>query len=641
MAFSHPIEPLPEDDHVIRAALQDADIPSLLPTLAYVTGDLSLLRDDLRPDPTDLLGVQGGLTEEQQQEARELAFEALVRWRDAGSQVASTPSPDVLGRIASFAVGPMEHYMPLLVEELGDSAGHDARAPQWSKDEVAPDAEFRVAVVGAGMSGLLTAYRLQQAGVPYVVLEKNADVGGTWLENLYPGCRVDVTNHLYSYSFVPKDDWPQHFSTQDVLLDYFRDFADEFGLRKHIRFETEVLSAEYSDERATWTLRLRTPGGEEETLECQAVVSAVGQLNRPSYPSIEGAESFAGPTFHSARWDHDVDLAGKRVAVIGTGCSAAQFIPIIAEQVAHLDVFQRTANWFAPTPDYHEEVALGLQWLFRHVPYYSQWHRFWLFCVYAEGMLPATEVDPEWPQQGRSVSAANDEMRALLTEYIEAQFPDDPVLREKVVPTYPPAAKRMIRDNGVWAATLKRDNVDLVTEDIERITPQGIVTKDGQERPADVLIYATGFTASHFLTPMKVKGRGGVDLHEQWNGDARAYMGIALPSFPNFFLLYGPNTNIVVNGSIIFFSECEVNYVLGCLRLLLEGKHRAMDVKKDAHDAYNVRIDEGNRRRTWGASTVNSWYKNANGRVSQNWPFTLLEYWQQTQEPIPADYELL
>ena len=237
------------------------------------------------------------------------------------------------------------------------------------------------------------------------------------------------------------------------------------------------------------------------------------------------------------------------------------------------------------------------------------------------------------------MSAANDIVRMLLAEYINAEFADRPDLRDKVMPTYPPGAKRMLRDNGIWPRTLKRDNVQLITTPIREITPTGIVTEDGTAHDVDVLIYGTGFTASQFLTPMKIVGRSGVELHEQWNGDARAYLGVAVPGFPNLFCLYGPNTNIVINGSIVYFSECGVRYILGLVELLLEGGHRAIDVRKDVHDEFNELVDAENRRMAWGWSDVNSWYKNSNGRVAQNWPFTLLEYWKRTLEPNPDDFD--
>jgi 4-hydroxyacetophenone monooxygenase len=638
--FLDEIAPITASDDDIRAVLEDAELLPLLAALAYATSDLTLLRPELRPDPNLNALPQGGLTAEQQREARAVAFDALVRFRDDGSRPAPPPSRDDLVAIMEFAVGgsQMDDYVPLLEEELA-LRGDDRRGPDWHRREVAPDTDFRVAVIGAGMSGLLAAHRLAQAGVDFVVLEKNADVGGTWFENSYPGCRVDNPNHNYSYSFAQRHDWPLHFSSQDVLLDYFQSCAEAFGVREHIRFGTEVLSATWSDTDLVWTLSVQASDATHETVVADAVISAVGQLNRPNYPPIPGRESFAGPSFHSARWDHDVDLAGKRVAVIGTGASAVQFVPEIARDAGRLFVFQRTPPWFGPTPEYHESVPAGLQWLYAHVPSYSEWNRFWIFWRMGDSALPAVQVDEAWDGDG-SVSPANDLMRAVLTGYIQSQFADRPDLLAKVLPTYPVGAKRVLRDNGVWAEALKRDNVELVTQPICEITPSGLVLDDGTEIAVDVVVYGTGFQASKFLMPMRVTGRGGVDLHEQWGGNARAYLGITIPGFPNLFCLYGPNTNIVINGSIVYFSECEVRYVLGCIKMLLTTRTRALDVRKDVHDDYNERVDRENDRMAWGHSDVNSWYKNDQGHVAQNWPFSLLEFWQCTRAPNSDDYEL-
>ena len=533
-----------------------------------------------------------------------------------------------------------DDYLTLLLEELGGTT-QDLRAPSWNLAAIAPDRAFRVAVIGAGMSGLLAAHRLCQAGIDVVVYEKNLEVGGTWLQNTYPGCRVDVASHLFCYSFAQRDDWPQHFSTQPELLEYFKAFADDFDLNRFIKFSTTVESVAFDDRSAAWDVCGLDRDGHSETSRFDAVINATGQLNRPKLPDIAGRQSFAGPAFHSAEWDHDVDLTGKRVAVIGTGASAAQFIPIIAEQASDVSVFQRTPNWLAPTLEYHDDLADGHRWLLEHLPYYSQWYRFWLFWRYAEGMLPAVKVDPNWDGHGQSVSAANEQMRMLLGMYIGLCFGDRPDLLAKVMPDYPPAAKRIIRDNGIWATTLKRDNVQLITDPVERIGPTGLQMGDGTSHDVDIIIYGTGFQASKFLTPMRVTGRNGVDLHEQWDGNARAYLGIVAPNFPNFFMLYGPNTNIVVNGSIIYFSECEVHYVMQCLHHVLSTAMRALDCRPEVHDRYNERIDEGNNLMAWGASTVNSWYKSDSGRVAQNWPFSLLEFWQQTREVNSDDYEML
>lgn len=632
--------PITASDDELRAILREAELPPLLPALAYLTGDLSLLREELRPNPLTFGMPQGGLGEEQQAAVRALALDALVRFRDGGSRPAPPPPDAEVLRIMEFAVGgaDMVEYLPLLEEELAHRH-EDRRAPGWRKNDVAPGVPFRVLIVGAGMSGLLAAWRLRQAGVDFTIVEKNDDVGGTWLENSYPGCRVDNPNHNYSYSFAQRHDWPFFYSTQDVLLRYLRECADAFGVREAIRFRSEVRSAAWSDAEQRWSVVVAGPGGAEETLTADAVISAVGQLNRPLYPDIAGRDAFRGPAFHSARWDHGVDLRGKRVAVIGTGASAMQFLPEIAKVVGRLDVYQRTPAWIGPTPEYHDPVPEKLRWLYRHVPSYSEWHRFCIFWRMGDGALEGVRVDPAWNGGGRSVSATNDMLRVLLTAYIDAEFAGRPDLRAAVLPDYPPGAKRLVRDNGVWARTLKRDNVQLVTTPIERITPDGVETNDGAVHPADVLIYGTGFEASSFLTPMKVTGRHGLDLHEHWKGDARAYLGVAIPGFPNLFCLYGPNTNIVINGSIIYFSECGVRYILGCIEQLLRRGAGALEVRREVHDEFNEAVDAENRRMAWGASGVNSWYKNRLGRVSQNWPFTLLAYWQRTLRPDPADYE--
>ncbi len=641
MTFAAAVAPITATDDEIAAALEQAELPPLLPALAHITGDLTLLREHLRPDPLLMAEPQAGFTPEQQAEIRALALDALRRFRDGGGVVAPPPDRDTLARIMAFAVGPgvdVAAYVPLLEEELAVT-GEDLRAPGWTRAELAPSSTMRVLIVGAGMSGILAAYRLQQVGIPFTIVEKNAEVGGTWWENTYPGCRVDNPNHNYSYSFAQKHDWPFHYSPQPVLAQYFRDCVEAFGLRPHIRFSTEVESMTWDDASASWQVVVRTADGTREPLQAEAVISAVGQLNRPRYPDIPGRERFAGASFHSARWDHGVELAGRRVAVIGTGASASQFVPVVAEVAGELLVFQRTPSWYAPTPEYHDEVPAGLKWLYDHVPFYSQWNRFWIFWKTSDGVLPLVTVDPAWEPKDRSVSEASELTRQMLVDYLSTEFADRPDLLAKVIPDYPVASKRGLRDNGIWARTLKQANVSLITDGIREITPNGIVTVDGVEHAVDVIIYGTGFSASQFLTPMRVVGRGGVDLHEQWNGTARAYLGITVPEMPNFFCMYGPNTNIVINGSIIYFSECETRYILGCLRELLAGGHRSMTVRREVHDAYNESVAAENRRMAWGVASVNTWYKNDKGEITQNWPFTLLEFWRRTLAPDADDYE--
>ncbi|MEJ0042072.1 MAG: NAD(P)/FAD-dependent oxidoreductase [Rhizomicrobium sp.] len=635
------IAPITEGDDVLATALEQAHLPSLIAALVHITGDESLVTGEIKPVYDFFGDGQGGLTPEQRAATRARALDALKALR-GGAKLPSQPSSDTVRKLMNFVAGAdiPERYIPFLREELA-LEGEDLKAVH-SLEQLPASAkrDFKVLIIGAGMSGLLAAIRLQQAGIAYMVVEKNEDVGGTWMVNSYPGCRVDNPNHLYSYSFEPNHDWPYHFSTQPLLWKYFQGVADKYALRPHIRFKTEVIESAYDEARAVWKTRVRGADGKEEILVSNAVITAVGQLSRPRLPDIEGIKRFEGQSFHSATWNHSVNLKDKRVAVIGTGASAFQFVPEIAPEVARLTVFQRNAPWLGPTPNYHEKVDEGKKWLLKHVPFYAKWYRFWLWWMLTDGIYEFVKADPDWKTRPDSVGAMNDMLREMLTQYTRSQLDGRPELQAAATPNYPPGGKRSVRDNGVWLAALKRPNVETVTAPIAEITPTGIKTKDGREFPVDVIIYGTGFTASEFLEPMRFTGKGGVDLHEQWNGDARAYLGVTVPNFPNLFIMYGPNTNIVVNGSIIFFSECEMRYIQGLLELLLRSNASAIEVKADVHDAFNEKVDAMNRQMAWGVPQVTSWYKNKKGRVSQNWPWPLVDYWSATRAPNPDDYDL-
>jgi 4-hydroxyacetophenone monooxygenase len=630
-----------EDDVFLAETLEHGSAPTLIMAIVHLTGDTSLLRGPIRPRRPLPGESDGGLSADDKTAVRAMAFDALRAYRDRGCTLPPTPPPQTIREMMSFVVG--EHvpdeYVPMFLDEmrLDGGASYDVAC-----DGVAAErrAGFRVVVIGAGMSGLLAAIRLERAGIPYVVIEKNDDIGGTWLENTYPGCRVDVANHFYCYSFEPNPDWSEFFSQRDELHRYFAACVDRYDVRKRIRFGTEVVAARWDDEAANWDVRVRSADGVEETLAANALISAVGQLNRPKLPEIPGRDSFGGPAFHSAQWQHQHSLLGKRVAVIGTGASAFQLVPEIAKQASRLIVFQRSPPWMVPNPRYHARVSEAKKWLLRHVPYYARWYRFLLFWPGSDGLLPALIVDPEWPHPERSVNAANDGMRELFTQYLAQQIGDDGELLAKVVPKYPPFGKRMLQDNGTWLAALKRDNVDLVTDPIAEITPHGVRCADGAEHAADVIVYATGFHANRFLWPMEIVGRNGITLREVWGEEPRAYLGITVPRFPNLFCLYGPGTNLAHAGSIIFHSECQVRYVMGCLAALLGNGFSSMDCRQETQDAYAARFDARHAQLVWSHPGVNSWYKNAHGRVLTTSPWRLVDYWAWTSRPALEDYEL-
>jgi len=621
----------------LDAVLAEAHVPSLMVALVHLTGNTDHLTEARRPVYEVLGDGQGGLKPDDVQAIRDLAKAALQDLA-AGKPLPPQPTPDQVRFMMDFVAGAEipERYGPFLTEALCLD-GIDPDRPAWKPEEKAAAAGLHVVVIGAGMSGLLTAIRLQQAGIAFTLVDKNPDVGGTWLENTYPGCRVDTPNHLYSLSFEPNHDWPQRYSTQDVLLRYFQRVADKYGLRPHIRFNTRVDEAVFDEASGRWTVKVTGPDG-AEALSANAVISAVGQLNQPNFPDIPGKDLFAGPSFHSARWRHDVDLTGKRVAVIGTGASAFQFVPEIAKTAGEVVVFQRSPPWLAPTEDYHQTVEEGKKWLLEHIPFYDKWYRFYLFWTMTDGVYEAVKADEGWQGPDGTIGEANAMLRELLVFKMSEQTGDNTALLDAVTPRYPFGGKRSLRDNGVWIEALKRPNVRLVTQPVSAVTAGGVVTADGEEHGCDVLIYGTGFKASSFLTPMKVVGRDGQALHDVWDGDARAYLGMTAPGFPNFFMLYGPNTNIVVNGSIIFFSEASVRYVVEALRLMVDKGASVLEVKPQVHDAFNARVDAANAKMAWGCDGVSSWYKNAKGRVSQNWPFPLVEYWEATREPNPDDF---
>jgi len=485
----------------------------------------------------------------------------------------------------------------------------------------------KVAIVGTGFGGIGMGIRLKRAGIDsFVVLERANEIGGVWRDNTYPGAACDVPSHLYSYSFEPKASWSRAYATQPEILAYLEHCAERNGLRPHIRFGTEVVSAEWSDAASRWTLR--TQRG--DSIEANVVITACGQLSRPAYPRIAGMESFEGAQFHSARWDHACDLSGKRVAVIGTGASAIQFVPAIAPTVKTLHLFQRSAPYVVEKPD---RVYSALETrIFESVPFTQTLDR-WKSFVWAESYGPIFRARPSPATRtermtGAAIEAFRSVVKRIKVDRVVEREIADPELRRTIAPDYPLGCKRVLISNDYYPA-LARENVEVVTDAIESIVERGVRTKDGRVREVDAIVYGTGFRATDFLAPMKVTGTGERDLDDAWRDGAEAYLGMSVAGFPNLFLLYGPNTN-TGNGSIIFYLECQIGYVMQALASLDAHGLASIDVRPDVQSEFNARLQARLRRSVWSTG-CDSWYKNEAGRVTNNWPGTATEYGLRTR----------
>jgi len=483
------------------------------------------------------------------------------------------------------------------------------------------NAQPSIVIIGTGFGGIGMAIQLKEAGFGNVtLLEKAGRVGGTWRDNTYPGAACDVQSHFYSYSFEPKHDWSRKFGLQHELLGYMEHCVEKYGLAEQIRFNCEVAEAVFDDACNLWTLTLANG----ETLEAQMVITATGQLNQPAWPNIEGMSDFEGAAFHSARWNHDYDLKDKRVAVIGTGASAIQFVPEIAGKVKSLALFQRSAAWVLPKPD--RPFKRWEQTLFKAIPAWDRLYRYMIYWKNESRGLAFTRFSGLLDIFARQ---AKTEARKHVT---------DPEKLKHIIPDYQIGCKRILISND-WYPAINRSNVDLVSDPIEKIDSKGVQTRSGKHYPVDAIIFGTGFRASEFLSPMRVIGREGITLNEAWKDGATAFKGITVSGFPNLFMLYGPNTNLAHN-SILYMLESQFQYVLGCLNALQKHPGAAMDVRKDRLERYSSVVQEGLEGSVW-SSGCSSWYLDANGKNTLNWPGFTFSYRFSTRSVDTADYQFL
>ena len=617
-------ELLAADDAVIEDAIAHAD-PMVLRGLLYqLTGDPEVAATGVKTVLAGYFDVPAPATEADVALLRRKGVEFLKSYRDSGAGSIDIGPRDRLPASLGLMLGqPLEGEN--LQHHLDELALDPAvRSLHWEQQ---PDPErlkdFTVTVIGAGMGGLNAALRLREAGFPFTVLEKNTGVGGTWWENRYPGARVDTPSRSYTHLFGVDFPYPNPFCAWQENVKYFDWVADHFDLRKHIQFETEVRSLTWDDAANEWQIDLVGPDG-ARTIRSRAVITSVGFLSRPNLPKIAGAETFAGASWHTAKWPQEFDLKGKRVAVIGTGCTGYQMVPEIALEAAHVTMFQRTPQWLFAVPGYRSPFPPQVNWLDRNLPFHTNF------------IAHVAEIDPNF-QDPYACNPLSKRAREGCIDFLERKL-GDPALVAAMTPPHPVWSARAVVVDTEYSVldALKRDNVTLVTAGIERIEPRGIVAKDGTLHEADVIVYATGFHATEYLYPMTITGRGGQTLEDLWAKDgARAYLGCMMPGFPNLWSIYGPNTNGAL--PVASFHEKTAQYALQCMEMLVLGNYAAMEVRPDAFARYNRMVDERNLHKVWSDPRAHNYYWTEYGRSAVMNPFYTAEMSAFLRQPDPAD----
>jgi 4-hydroxyacetophenone monooxygenase len=637
-------ELLAASDETIDDAIRYADPLALRGVLYQLTGDDELLDIELKTL------VVGGFREMRQVAKKvdvarihEKAAAFLKAFRDAGAGPLPVGPAERRQQSMSLAVGGdvASSDLEMWLEELALDPW--ARGFSWSAEAPpAGVADFSVAVIGAGMGGLNAAVHLKRAGIPFTVLEKNSSVGGTWYENRYPGARVDSPSRIYTHIYGAQFSYPYPFCPQAENEKYFNWVADTFDVRGDIQFYTEVKSILWDDTVKQWEITAHQPDG-PRTWRVNAVISAVGFLSRPNIPRLEGIDDFRGQWFHTARWPAGLDLTHKRVAVVGTGCTGYQLIPEIVDEADHVYVFQRTPNWVYEAPGYLAPYPDQVNWLDRNFPYLTNFARFQAsFLNRPQNTLKGLQVDPDFHDE-HAVSAINKQVRDLRMAFLQSKLGHRPDLLDKMTPEAPPMSARPVlvdRDYSVLDVLL-RDDVSLVTEGIRRVNEDGIELPDGTRCQVDIIVLATGFKANDFLWPMDVRGRDGLPVEELWSKDgARAYVGSMLPGFPNFFMIYGPNTNQLSGLQIVAMEEVATRFALENIGALIEQDKQAVEVTEAAYWRYNAEIDRAERLMTYVDPRAHNYYQNQFGRSAANGPLDTRLVWKWLRDPagrLPSD----
>jgi 4-hydroxyacetophenone monooxygenase len=627
----------PVDPGELRANLRHADPGVLVAVLAQLTGDQAVIdryapKITHVPDPPERAGVTDPQTADELVEAVVAAMR-LPRLPTA----VPADDPGLFARIAPVALGEAvdAEYLPLLLEQGGFQPSQPA-LPRTAKLANG----FRVAIIGAGIAGLTAALELANAGIEYQMFDRNDEVGGTWYTTTYPGIGVDTPSAYYSLSRDINGDWSSYYPQGAEYQSYLESVTDKNNLRPHISFGTEVQALWWDDERGQWQIHAVGSDGARHVSYANVVIPAAGYLNRPRWPDLAGLGTFSGVEIHSAQWDPDLDLTGKRVAIIGAGCTAVQIVDACVDQVAHLTVFQRQPHWVAPRRRLSDDVPNHQRWLGTRLPYYANWHRLKSFWGTADNNYPVILRDPEWAAGHLSISRANDVLLQLCLDYIDRVFGAGSELARKVTPDFAPYGKRIIRDPGGYYAALARDHVDVEACEPARVNEAGILTRDGRQIDLDIIVYATGYYLD-FLSTVDIRGRDGRKLADEWGDSPRAYRGGTVPGFPNLFISSAPNYSPGHGAGHNFGVEVMVHYIMECLQLMALRQAGSMEVTRRAYEDYVAGIDATMTGTVWcHTPTAHTYYRSGGGRIVTAFPYRLVDVWHDHRAPIERDFEL-
>ena len=603
------------DTEFLRRALEIADLDAVKVTLYQQTADPAL----------EALPVAKNLAASD----REMLIDKAVAWLEghAGRGAVEQPSDGLLRKLMTMATG--KEMTDLEFEARRDLPAFKRFpfATGWRNGKPPIPEGFKVAIVGSGFAGIAAAIQFQLLGIDYVVLERQPEPGGTWCANRYPDIRVDTPSNTYEFSFEKRYKWKEYFGRGKDVRDYITHVSKKHGVFEKTRFDSDLAEAVFDAEKGTWALTVKTPAGLDH-ITANVIVSAAGLFVNPRLPAFESQHLYQGKIVHPSRWPAGLDLKGKRVAVLGNGSTGVQLLGAVAQEASQVFVFQRTPQWISPRPKYGQDLEPETAWLLDNFPGYWHWWRYRAFAELFESH-DTIIVDPEWQAKGGKVNPANDKVREFLTQYIKDQTNGRQDLIDRLMPDYAPLSRRPVVDNG-WYRALTRDNVELVTEGIARLTTHGIETEDGKIRDVDIIVTATGFEIVKYLWPAHYTGKNGIDLHESWtSGDGpRAYLSMMVPEFPNLFMLYGPNSQPVSGGtSMPNWYMVWSAYAARCIERMLETGKRSVSVKRDAFERYNAALDAESQKlihvKPEGGADKSYYVNNENGgrlQVNMPWP---------------------